>query len=1479
MPTNLPSSFASAAAGQSANSRSGRADGRGAVSGEWARRDGRSTNGTLTFRRSSTTPLGQPSSQPPASIDHAVQHPASVETPMELESAPTATYELPPARYTKDDLLDLFQLQKPDNASRLFASGWNPGQVNGHAPRAWGKSNDNHIPQEPGACWEQAGDTTPMGLHGMSLEEKEAFATEINSPLKPPTQNKEAHQGGANGRKASLSQGASNSFSVSSPSSATRPGTRRRETVDSNPFSGSALASPTAPGRFSRDDPSYWFPRKNTDLKEAEADESDTEPTSREGPGKLPPFGNLMRSNTGGIGGMGSIWPPSNQTTPGGGGFGNFALPSSSAVGDKRVGGAPGGSRLTHLMPKDSLENVGGKAPESPNPLNQQSWRSRPRTDTDPFGEDTLSGSAVLGGAQDTDAAGLPQQSNRVGTLGTPVKGSTGDFGMSGLNLGGHGDDNGPVSPSETNPYRSPPAERHGHDGNDGGDDRSHGAGLHEAPSNFGSIGRGFGGYDGGDRSQTSSVGAKGYPSLGTLSGWPAPSGPTIGTPDRERPHLGTAFGSSLFSPIGDLQSPGLSSLNNVFGPASAGGLGTGSIGRGSKMGSLFPAAMQAQMQSNEHDNNLSDSMPDVRQSNPLGAIGRNNFGIPSRDTESPMRPNRGVFEELFPSSDPSRSHGVFSTGESGLPSTTATAPQSFTPVGGGMAFGGGQSNAELSAAQARQMVMPDRMRWVYLDPQGQVQGPFTGLEMNDWYKANFFTPDLRVKKVEDPEFEPLGQLIRRIGNSREPFLVPQIGIPHGPANQAGPFSPAGAAGVVPPLSGVFPSFGRTLTAEEQNNLERRKQEEQYLMVQQREFVMRQQALSKFQIPGPMLQHHSSAHSLQSQPSFGSMSSPNPIGMPPHQQPIGAMSSSSGFFDGSGPVGPQTSAPAGSGNGDPFRDEDLTNLTNAERQVLASLQSSGAGATQPSGGDANLRTGLPETEKLEQDLEGFKERLQEFEGLRAQHEAEQAAKAEENNEDEPAEESSPSEAAPEQDERPAEAPILSGKAARAARRKAAEDALSLTQQVQKTQAAAAAAAVAAAVAAAQPVEPDMPMPFPPPASSGTPLPAPTAQRARSNLPEQYNRSQTGTPDTSASANVQPPPLAPWAKDPGAEAQKGPSLKEIQEAEARKAAKAEEAAAAQRKAVLEQEAAALREREKSATAAAAGLPATSTWGHGSPAPSAASPWAKPGPSKGVTSSSTPSASAASKKTLAEIQREEELRKQKASQATPVQATPPASVSKSYANLAGKPGQSILTNAAAAAAAAAAAIAPPPGSGWATVGAGGKVKVPTGPSSQGRSVSAANIKPTSSPIKPTSKPATLGGAKLDSGNVALDEFNKWVGRELSRGITGVNDIASFQAALDVLPLDTSLIADAVYANSTTMDGRHFAEEFVRRKRLAERGIVEKQPVDSKGNGGGWSEVAKKGSSSSTAATGPVSPQDDGGMQVAGFKVVPGRKKGKK
>ncbi|KAH6610125.1 hypothetical protein Trco_000145 [Trichoderma cornu-damae] len=1465
MPSNLPSSFASAAAGQNAGRdvRGGRSDGRGSVGGEWSRRDGRSANGTLTFRRSSTTPLSQSSNLPPAS-DNAVQ-PPSVEAPI----AQPTTYEVGPSRYTKDDLLDMYHSQPSSgNPSHLFISGWDPSNAIGTGVRGWGKSSENHVPQDPGTCWDVNGDTTPIGLQGFSQEEKEAFSSDINSPLKPPTQTKESHQATVNGRKASLSHASANTFGVSSPSSAVRPSTRRRETVDSNPFSPTNLVSPTAASRFSRDDP-LWFSRKSGDLRESENDDPDAEPAPREVP-KLT-IGGLMRSNTSTGVSVGSMWPSSSAS--GAGGFGNFALPTTPAVGDKRLGASSGGSRLAHLIPKDNTEGTASKSSETQNPLAQQSWRTRPRTDTDPFGGDEeLSGSAVLGGAQDI-ASGGAQPPNRAGIFGTPVKGSAGDFGMSGLNLGGPSSsgDNGPVSPSETNPYRSPPTERHDHDGPDpGAGDKIHSAGHEQPHSNYSTLSRGFAAaFDGSDRSQTSSVGAKAY-----FSGWPAPAGPSTGTPDRERSNFGGAFGSSLFSPIGDIQSPGLGNLGGMFGPSN-----TGSIGRGSKLGSLFPAAMQAQMQAHEHESGLADSLGDLRQSNPLGAIGRGNFTVPTRDADSPMRSNRGVFEELFPSSDNARNLAAFGTSDAGQPNIAAAAPQSFTPVSGGLPFGSTQPGVEPPSAQVRQMVMPDRMRWVYLDPQGQIQGPFTGLEMNDWYKANFFTPDLRVKKVEDPEFEPLGQLIRRIGNSREPFLVPQIGIAHGPPMQSGPFGPGTGSGIIPPLSGVFPTFGRTLTAEEQNNLERRKQEEQFLMAQQRDFMMRQQAMAKFQIQ-PSLQHHSSAHSLQSQPSFGSMTSP--LGVPQqqhhqlqHQQPIGALGPA-GVFD-THPGANPAAIRAAMGNGELFRPEDLANLSANERQMLASLQGEPAGtesgAPQPIGtpGDASLRYGLPEANELKEDDEGFKDRLKEFKDLRAEHDAEQSAAVEESQESSvKLEETTVATMTATSAEPQSEPAPPSSKASKAPKKKTTvdESSLSLTQQVQKTQASVAAAA--AVPPAPQPTESGMPMPFPPPAST-TPLPAPTAQRARSNLPEQFSRSQNATPD----ATAQPPPLAPWAKEPGQEGQKGPSLKEIQEAEARKAAKAEEAAAALRKAAMEQEAALLREKEKMAAAAAtvanAGLPATSTWGQGSPV-SSVSPWAKPGATKakGATPS-VASGPAGAKKTLAEIQREEEARKQKAKEVA-IQAggSAPVNTTKSYANLAGKPNHGSTP------------AAPSPistaGGGWATVGAGGKVKSPPTVSSQiqSRSVGTSSGKPAVAATVKLAPKSTVSNAssRAEPTNTAMGEFNKWAYRELSRGITGVNDITSFQADLAVLPLDTGLIADAVYANSTTMDGRHFAEEYVRRKKLAEKGVVEKQPQaesKSSSSSGGWSEVAKKSGATQT--------RENEAMQSADFKVVPGRKKSKK
>lgn len=73
---------------------------------------------------------------------------------------------------------------------------------------------------------------------------------------------------------------------------------------------------------------------------------------------------------------------------------------------------------------------------------------------------------------------------------------------------------------------------------------------------------------------------------------------------------------------------------------------------------------------------------------------------------------------------------------------------------------------------------------------------------------------------------------------------------------------------------------------------------------------------------------------------------------------------------------------------------------------------------------------------------------------------------------------------------------------------------------------------------------------------------------------------------------------------------------------------------------------------------------------------------------------------------------------------------------------------------------------------------------------------------------------------------------------------------------------------------MDSRHFAEEWVRRRALADKGKLDASSGAHHGNegkssGSGWSEVARKGSAPS------VPKQEDNGA----FKIVPGKKKGGK
>ncbi|XP_055688107.1 GIGYF family protein Gyf [Lutzomyia longipalpis] len=61
---------------------------------------------------------------------------------------------------------------------------------------------------------------------------------------------------------------------------------------------------------------------------------------------------------------------------------------------------------------------------------------------------------------------------------------------------------------------------------------------------------------------------------------------------------------------------------------------------------------------------------------------------------------------------------------------------------------------------------------WFYRDPQDMVQGPFTAIEMAEWYQAGYFDDNLCVRRMGDQRFSKLGELIELCGGEM-PFFAP----------------------------------------------------------------------------------------------------------------------------------------------------------------------------------------------------------------------------------------------------------------------------------------------------------------------------------------------------------------------------------------------------------------------------------------------------------------------------------------------------------------------------------------------------------------------------------------------------------------------------------------------------------------------------------------------------------------------------------
>lgn len=1292
------------------------------------------------------------------------------------------------------------------------------------------------------------------------------------------------------GRRTSLSQVQSGMSPYTGNMSSSRPGTRRRESSDFNqnnqlgsPTGNTRFSRDES--HISSPPPSLL--RRRTDFRDNPAgtglgDRDEDNEKSGLSPESALPFGILKRTTTGpASAGTGSSSPWSGGPQSAGfapmGAFGNFSLGGTSAQSltpnEKKsaFGSTRGESRFKGLMnfenseenklkvkekaSLNSLEQLTEASNEQPplgwNTSREQRRDSRAYQDEEKFG----AGSAALGG---DDAS--PPRTNPSRTRNSDRQMSYDDIGFASLGLSddvppfrdmvqrrdhsqntpqgrsqGTSQLNEPMSPTNTNPYQSPEGEKAVPEQIDFDDPNPHSHFI--GTRNFGHHGRGIHAqHDGAsDRSQTSSAGAsRAFPTLGPLGAlggigsagtWSNPPG-AIGTPTRATPGYPSTFGDSIFSPSADIGLPNYSTtgVGSGFSGAIAGSAGP--IGRGSKMGSLFPNAMQEQMREPlRQEQGPADSM-DMYQKNSTAAANAPGFAAGLRETDSPIRSGRNHLDELFANLESRHRNafpGSFSGNEPGpvastqaqtsgpsqpaysAASTFAGTPSLATSTSGSY-FNRNQDQetaaslaSQLPASQQRQMVMPDRMRWIYRDPQGNTQGPWSGLEMHDWYKGGFFSPELQVKRVEDTEYEPLAQLIRRIGNSREPFLVPQIGIAHG-SSVTLPSTNAAAAGAIstttpaalqtsaaqPPFASSFPSFGTTLTAEQQNALERRKQEEQYLMARQKEHLAQQQVMIKQmqQMQGvthglhsQQLHHHSSAHSLQSQPSYGSITSPTAyqppsVGQGPKQPPAVPP-----FFD----LIPRNSVPVpsldslGSGTLGSLREDDVAGIM--DRLNRGAQQSSGAPAYLPGPQESlnhsqHVAAVMQERNRLQREQEhydmlqrnsddhrGTADRLEQYHLLRAMDEAPLFPQhgpigGHVGSQSSDFEQSSP------QPGHDTSAEFRDLAQAIPTSMKAAEP-LSLSEQVQK-----AAMAKQSPITQTQSpwakVEGGLPLPFPPPQSS-SPLPAPAAQRKGQNVAdtltaESHSRSQTPLAETPSSA------LAPWAKD-NIDSLKNPSLKEIQAMEAKKAAHQEEIAAAARRALAEQE---RYNQAAQPMAPAPGLPSSANWASGTtPATSTASgapAWAKTGAGK------IPLAaiSTSSKKTLAQIQKEEEARKNRAAAAAAAASTASTAAAatvitpggKRYADLASKAALSVPQNQSTA---------------WTTVGAGGKVKTPIAPTPV--LTKPAAIVP-AQPAAPLTKPKVTvparnaGGGAASNHQAALDEFQKWTKTALGKGLnTGI------------------------------------------------------------------------------------------------------------
>ncbi|ESK95546.1 gyf domain protein [Moniliophthora roreri MCA 2997] len=396
--------------------------------------------------------------------------------------------------------------------------------------------------------------------------------------------------------------------------------------------------------------------------------------------------------------------------------------------------------------------------------------------------------------------------------------------------------------------------------------------------------------------------------------------------------------------------------------------------------------------------------------------------------------------------------------------------------------------------------------------------------------------------------------------------------------------------------------------------------------------------------------------------------------------------------------------------------------------------------------------------------------------------------------------------------------------------------------------------VAAATAVPPPVA-EAPPPAPPPSTKSKAKPTSQPPVQASSPVEPITATAQTSPQPAAAAA----PKAAWAKDDDAK-KAATSLRQIQDAEAKKA----EA----RKAVE-------RERERAARANANATEDiqsfTTSWGLPTSQAGKSSVTVPPKETSAAAAAPTPTqqsppavwttaakSTAARPKTMKEIQEEEERRKKTAA----VKEAP--AVRRPYAESTNR--------------------APPPtqGNAWTTVGPSGKaMSTANAPPRPPVQPSASTANSTSTPrvngAPPAARPAT-SAAKPPPSNVSKAEdfplppsndFMRWLADNM-KGLNNTVNVEEIMSMLLSFPLDpdpstTEIISDLIYANSTTLDGRRFAADFVSKRKA--------DAVARSKNGAAGASSAKPISIADVVKAQPKPQTSEWG----GFKVVNKKKKG--